>query len=83
MPGYQDFLIACADTLVDSLRVNPGQDYIKDIFYKVDDSMITETYDFIIKNLPLYLKAEDYEHFDSLLSHDDIRAALMQNKKDL
>jgi predicted exporter len=79
----QDYLIENADKLVDSLRVNPGENYIKDIFYKIDDSKISETYDFVLQNLPLYLKEEDYARLDSLLSPKAIQSILEQNKKDL
>jgi 1-acyl-sn-glycerol-3-phosphate acyltransferase len=83
MPGAQDYLISCADTLVDSLKVNPGEDFIKDIFYKIDDSKISETYDFVLQNLPIFLKEEDYQRLDSLLNPKAIRSTLEQNKKDL
>lgn len=83
MTDAQDYLIACADTLVDSLKVNPGEGFIKDIFYKIDDSKIAETYDFVLQNLPLYLKEKDYQHLDSLLNPEAIQSTLEQNKKDL
>jgi len=83
MPDAQDYLIAWADTLVDSLRVHPGTGYIKDIFYKVDDSKITETSDFILQNLPLYLEETDYLRLDSMLNPDGIRSTLDQVKRDL
>jgi predicted RND superfamily exporter protein len=82
-PDVRDYLIACADTLVDSLKVNPGNDFIKEIFYKLDDSVITGTYDFVIQNLPLYLKEEDYRRLDSLLRPEVIEATMEQNKRDL
>jgi len=83
MPDAQDYLMAWADTLVDSLRINPGEGYIKDIFYKVDDSKITETSDFILQNLPLYLEELDYQRLDSMLNSDGIRSTLDQVKRDL
>jgi uncharacterized protein len=79
----QNFLISWADTLVDYLKINPGENYIKDIFYKVDDSKIIETSDFILRNLPLFLNENDYQRLDSLLDNEGIRNTLEENKKDL
>jgi predicted RND superfamily exporter protein len=59
IPDVQDYLIQWADTLVDSLKINPGESYIKNIFYKVDDSKITETSDIILQNLPLFVREKD------------------------
>jgi len=83
MTDAQDYLSAWADTLVDSLSVHPGKEYIKDIFYKVDDLKISRTSDFILKNLPLYLEESDYERLDSMLNPDGIRLKLDQIRRDL
>lgn len=79
----QDWLIAYADSLVDSLMVRPGENYIKEIFYKIDDSKISETSNFILENLPLYIRESDYRRLDTLLNPAGIRSILEQNKKDL
>jgi uncharacterized protein len=79
----QGLLIAYADSLVDSLKANPGENYIKDIFYRIDDSKITETSDFILKNLPLFLRESDYLRLDTILNTAGIQAILEQNKRDL
>jgi predicted exporter len=79
----QDYLIAWADTLVDSLKINPGKDFIKDIFYKIDGSKITGTYDFVLENLPVFLKEDDYHRLDSILNPEVIQLTLEQNKRDL
>jgi uncharacterized protein len=76
-------LIPYADSLADSLLINPGEKYIKDIFYKVDESKIFETSDFLMKNLPVFLNERDYQRLDSLFSHDGIKSVLEQDKKDL
>ena len=78
-----DQLSALADTLVESMELNPGRKYIKDVFYKIDESRITGTFDFVLQNLPLYLKESDYSRLDSLLSPSGIQSVLEQNKKDL
>jgi uncharacterized protein len=79
----KDYLIAYADTLVDLLKSDPGPGYIRDIFYNIDDSRITETSEFILRNLPLYLKESDYSRLDSALNFTGIPTLLEQNKKDL
>jgi 1-acyl-sn-glycerol-3-phosphate acyltransferase len=83
MLDAQDYLIAWADTLVDSLKDNPGEGFIKEIFYMVDDSKIAETYDFVLRNLPLFLEEDDYLRLDLLLNPDGIQSTLEQNKMDL
>jgi 1-acyl-sn-glycerol-3-phosphate acyltransferase len=83
MTDAQQYLSAWADTLADSLSIHPGKEYIKDIFYKVDDSKISQTSDFILKNLPLYLEESDYERLDSMLNLGGIRLTLDQIKRDL
>ncbi|MCE5344941.1 MAG: 1-acyl-sn-glycerol-3-phosphate acyltransferase [Bacteroidales bacterium] len=79
----QDYLTSCADTLVDSLKVNPGEKYIKSVFYKIDDSKIAETFDFVLQNLPLYLNESDYQRLDSMLTPEVIKATLEQDRKEL
>jgi uncharacterized protein len=79
----QDYLIAWADSLVDSLKTNPGETYIRDIFYKVDDSKIAETSDFILHNLPLFVKENDYSRLDSIITPGGIHSVLEYNKRDL
>jgi 1-acyl-sn-glycerol-3-phosphate acyltransferase len=83
MPDAQDNLIAWADTIVDSLKANPGEEFIKEIFYKIDDSKIAETYSFVLENLPLYLNEPDYRRLDSIASPEGIKSALGQIKRDL
>ncbi|MCX6224474.1 MAG: MMPL family transporter, partial [Bacteroidia bacterium] len=83
MPDAQEYLMFWADTLADSLKANPGEGFIKDIFYKVDDSKIAETSDFVLGNLPFYLKEGDYQRLDSLLNPDGIESTLEQIKRDL
>jgi 1-acyl-sn-glycerol-3-phosphate acyltransferase len=79
----QDYLIAYADTLVDLLKSDPGENYIRNIFYNLDDSRITETSEFILRNLPLYVKESDYQRLDSILNPAGIQSVLEQNKRDL
>jgi 1-acyl-sn-glycerol-3-phosphate acyltransferase len=83
LPDIQDYLITWADAIVDSLHINPGENYIKDIFYKVDDSKIIETGDFILGNLPLFLNKGDYQRLDSILNQAGVKKTLEQNRKDL
>ena len=83
MSDIQDYLAASADTLVDSLKADPGDEYIKNIFYKIDDSKIGATFDLLLQNIPLYLKKSDYQRLDSIITPDAIQSVLEQDKKDL
>ena len=79
----KEILTSYADSLADSLWQNTGEKYIKDIFYKVDDSKVLETSDFLMKNLPLFLTEDDYFRLDSLINGGGIRKILEENKKNI
>ena len=83
LPDPKEILISYADSLADSLWQNTGEKYIKDIFYKVDDSKVLETSDFLLKNLPLFLDEDDYARLDSLIQGEGIRTILEQDKRDI
>jgi uncharacterized protein len=83
VPEPKEVLMNYADSLADSLWQNTGAKYIKDIFYKVDDSKVLETSDFLMKNLPLFLNEDDYTRLDSLIGGEGIRTILEENKKNI
>lgn len=83
VPDPQDFLTAWADSLANSLNKDPGKDHISDILYRIDDSRIADTYEFVLQNLPLYLHENDYRRLDSLLGREGIRSLLERARMDL
>jgi len=60
-----------------------GKNYIKDIFYKIDDELMFEVSSFITANAPYYLTDADYRRIEKMISPDSIRQILENNKKTL
>lgn len=69
-----------ADILADSI-ISKGAGNIKDIFYKVNDEQTLNIGSFILRNLPYYLDESDYAHIDSVITPENIKKTLENDRK--
>lgn len=79
----REALIEASETLKQRLMEQAGGTLIKDIFAKVDETLIGGATDFVYNNLPLFLTEADYQRFDSLLTREGIEAAMQRNYTNL
>ncbi|WES96036.1 MMPL family transporter [Chryseobacterium arthrosphaerae] len=66
-----------ADTFLQ--KTEPLQKYISSVQGKVNDNEISETFDFVSRNLPLFLNAEDYKEIDRKIRKDSIARQVENN----
>ncbi|MDH6251300.1 1-acyl-sn-glycerol-3-phosphate acyltransferase [Chryseobacterium sp. H1D6B] len=66
-----------ADTFLN--KIQPLQKYIGSVQGKVNDNEISETFDFVNQNLPLFLNEEDYKEIDRKLQKDSIAKQVENN----
>lgn len=78
-----DVFAQAASQLENQLQTIPGSGYIKDIFYRTDNSVISGMSDFVYHNLPLFLTDEDYLRFDSLLTGASVHSLMQRNYNNL
>ncbi|MDR2235703.1 MAG: MMPL family transporter [Chryseobacterium sp.] len=60
-------------------RIEPLKKYIGTIQGKVNDSEISETFDFVNQNLPLFLNENDYQEIEHKLRKDSIAQQVENN----
>jgi 1-acyl-sn-glycerol-3-phosphate acyltransferase len=60
-------------------KTKPLQKYIGSIQGKVNDNEISETFDFVNQNLPLFLDENDYQEIDRKLNRDSIAKQVENN----
>lgn len=60
-------------------KVEPLQKYIGSIQGKVNDHEISETFDFVTRNLPLFLNENDYKEIERKLQKDSIARKVEDN----
>ncbi|WPO82477.1 MMPL family transporter [Chryseobacterium sp. JJR-5R] len=60
-------------------KIKPLQKYIGSVQGKVNDSEISETFDFVNRNLPLFLNEEDYQEIEKKLQKDSIARQVENN----
>ncbi len=78
MEGIMEY----ADSLFASLKqLKPT--LIKDIIFKVDDSLLYATYSIFNDNLPVFLQEKDYEIVEQLIESEKLDSSLEQNYKQL
>ena len=80
--GSIDDLTQYATQFIDSVSKNSSI-YIKQIQGKIEDEEITNTLDFVYKNLPLFLDNDDYKTIENKLIKDSIDAITLSNYKTL
>ncbi len=66
-----------ADTFLQ--KIEPLQKYIGSVQGKVNDNEISETFDFVSQNLPLFLNENDYKVIDRKLQKDSIAQQVESN----
>ncbi|WP_144283308.1 MMPL family transporter [Chryseobacterium echinoideorum] len=66
-----------ADTFLN--KIKPLQNYIDAIEGKVDENQISETFDFLNQNLPLFLDPKDYIEIERKLNKDSIAKQVESN----
>ncbi|MCW1964125.1 MMPL family transporter [Chryseobacterium viscerum] len=66
-----------ADTFLQ--KIEPLQKYIGSVQGKVNDNEISETFDFVSQNLPLFLNENDYKEIDRKLQKDSIAKQVENN----
>ena len=60
-------------------KIEPLQKYIGSVQGKVDDREISETFDFVNRNLPLFLNENDYREIERKLRKDSIARQVEDN----
>ncbi|MBB4808071.1 1-acyl-sn-glycerol-3-phosphate acyltransferase [Chryseobacterium defluvii] len=76
--GEDNFQLSeTADTFLQ--KTEPMQKYIGSIQGKVNDNEISETFDFVSRNLPLFLDENDYKNIERKLSKDSIARQVENN----
>lgn len=60
-------------------KTEPLEKYISSVQGKVNDSEISETFDFVNQNLPLFLDENDYKSIDSKLNKDSLAKQVENN----
>lgn len=74
----ESFLLSeTADTFLK--KTEPLQKYIASVQGKVNDDEISETFDFVNQNLPLFLNENDYKEIDRKLQKDSIAGQVEDN----
>ncbi|REC71079.1 glycerol acyltransferase [Epilithonimonas hispanica] len=66
-----------ADTFLN--KIEPLKQYIGSVQGKVNDNEISETFDFVNQNLPLFLDESDYKEIDRKLNKDSIAKQIESN----
>ncbi|SDL56021.1 hypothetical protein SAMN05216273_102183 [Chryseobacterium taihuense] len=70
-----------ADAFLDQIK--PLQNYIDAVEGKVDENKISETFDFVNQNLPLFLDEKDYKEIEHKLNNDSIAKQVESNYRSL
>lgn len=75
-----DLLMEAVDMFVEKMEDSDSSNYIKEIFYGVTQQQINEVTEFVINNMPYFLTEDDYARMDTLLTQDNIRQQLYNDK---
>lgn len=78
-----DRSIEASEELTQRLSEQSGDTLIKHIFTQVDENLIGGATDFVYTHLPLFLTADDYARFDTLLTTEGIEATMQRNYTNL
>ncbi len=80
--GSTDDLTQYANQLLDSLNTNCKK-YIEKVQGKLDEKNLQETFDFVYKNLPLFLDQNDYATIQNKIQKDSIAKVVEGSYKSL
>jgi 1-acyl-sn-glycerol-3-phosphate acyltransferase len=75
-----DVQTAAIDALAGRLQRRMDSSFVKGLFYRVDQEMLSEVSNFIAANMPYFLDEADYERMDSLLTRRAIAERLRADK---
>ncbi|MFC3159693.1 hypothetical protein SAMN05443633_10623 [Chryseobacterium arachidis] len=76
--GEENFQLSeTADTFL--AKIEPLQKYIGSVQGKINDNEISETFDFVNQNLPLFLNENDYKEIERKLQKDSIAKQVESN----
>lgn len=78
-----DRLIEYADKLADSVKQTLYPDYTTEVLVSAGEEQVLKIYDFIHKQLPLFLDEEDYPVIDSLIQKESIDRSVRSNYRTL
>lgn len=76
-------LIEAASAFEEKLRERVGETHIRDIFSRVDPSLVTGVTDLIYSHLPIFLTEDDYLRIDSLLAPEGLDRQMQRNYRNL
>lgn len=78
-----DTIIHSVDRFIEHLKKNDKDKSLTDLTYQIDLEKITETTDFVYRNIPYFLTSEDYHRMDSLLDSQDYIHTQITNGKQM
>lgn len=73
--AHPDVLVSAADGFADALGAN-YQAYLDETIAEIPDGQIQIMYDYFYKNLPFYLKEEDYEDIENRILEEKVGQAV-------
>ena len=78
----EELIIDAVSHLVEQLQQADSSGlYLKKIDYKIDQQQMLAVSQFLVANMPYFLTGSDYNRMDSLLTEDNIRLQLSNNKR--
>ena len=77
--GSRESLVDFADSLTDIFRKELQPKYIREIRYKFSQEAMLSLYDYIFRNLPVFLENKDYLEIQKMLSTDAVENKIKGN----
>jgi 1-acyl-sn-glycerol-3-phosphate acyltransferase len=78
----KELIMEAMEYFVEQLQqADSNQKYLENINYKTDPQQIRELSQFLTKNMPYFLTESDYIRMDSLLTEENVKAQMEQNKR--
>jgi predicted exporter len=78
-----DTIIYSIERFVEHLKKNDKDKSLTDLTYQIDLEKVTETTEFVYRNIPYFLTSEDYHRIDSLLETQDYIHTQIRNGKQM
>lgn len=72
-----DSLIAFAEPIMAALEADTSR--VKEVLFRMDESMYLSLYDYFYQHLPFYLDSADYARIEENLQPDNLQATLRKN----
>lgn len=85
--SIEDISTVC-DEFIDTLSSVPGINssesaLIDNIFYKISEDMLLDVADYLLEHYPSYIGTEIYAELDSIMTLENMKKQMLQNRKDL